>query len=290
MFRKLALDAEVIGGFDEPDAEDHLPETIGDHPRGEGIFWGDDPASESETIAWGIGGEGGEFGRGRGFDGGAWFIVEAFFEDEGGAGSFSFFHDHHLGVGAWRDDHGWGLGVATAAIDGGLIKEGEEAIVVALGEGIELVIVTAAAVESEAEPSGSGGFSHIHGIIDAIFFGDGAAFAVDGVIAEEGGGEFLFGGGVGEEIAGELPEGELVVGKIFVESFDHPIAPRPAGPISVVFVAIAIGVAGDFHPVPGHAFTERGGSEKAIDEGFDGGLAIRLGGLDEIGDLGWRKW
>jgi hypothetical protein len=173
-----------------------------------------------------------------------------------------------LGGGQFED--GRGLRISAAAVDGRLVEEGEEAEVVALGDGVELVVVAARAGEGESEPDGADGLGHVEDVLDAVLLGDAAAFAVDRVVAEEGGGERM--PGLGEQVARDLPDRELVPGEVLVEGPDHPVAPGPHGAFAVALVAVGIGVAGGFHPVPGHAFAEAGGGEEAVDE-----LPVRVG-------------
>src|SRR5690606_20343802 len=100
-----------------------------------------------------------------------------------------------------------------------------------------------------------------HGGIDAIddgrvaeFFVVGTAFVVGHRIAVKGGGDELLGGGLGEQIAGELLNGELVVGHIPIKRVDDPIAVAPHGAAPIRFVAFRIGIAGEVEPLAGPAF------------------------------------
>ena len=94
-----------------------------------------------------------------------------------------------------------GLGVAVAAVEALLtdvIEEGEEAVEVALRNGIVLMIVAARAAHGQAHPGGGGGFEAIDDVLDLILLGNRAAFEINHVVAVEAAGEFLFEGGVGE--------------------------------------------------------------------------------------------
>ena len=106
-----------------------------------------------------------------------------------------------------------------------------------------------------------------------------AAFAVDGVIAEKTGGEFLFEGGIREKITGDLPDGEVVVGEVAVDGIDDPITPRPHGAFFVALETIGVGVAGGIEPGPGEAFAKGGVGEELIDEFFPG---VGGGIVDEV--------
>ena len=132
------------------------------------------------------------------------------------------------------------------------------------------MIVTAAAVEGQAHPNSADGFGHVEDIVDAVFLGDGSAFPVDGVVAEEAGGDFLFEGCLGEQVAGDLPDGEVIVGKIAVEGLDDPVTPRPHGSFGVALKTIGIGVAGGIKPRPGKAFSKCLVVEKSVNEAFPG--------------------
>lgn len=169
-----------------------------------------------------------------------------------------------------------------------MVEEGGEGVVILLAEGIVFVIVAAAAVEGEAHPDGADGFGHVEDVVDAVFFGDGSAFAVDGVVAEEAGSEFLLVGGVGEKVAGDLPDGEVVVGKVAVDGIDDPVAPGPHAAFGVALEAVGVGVAGGIEPWPGKAFAKGGIGEEGIDEFFPRvGRGVGEESFDLIG--GWRE-
>ena len=87
-----------------------------------------------------------------------------------------------------------GNGVRDAAVLAhfrDVIEEGEEAVVVALGDGIELVVVTVRAFERESQPGHAERAHAIGHVLDAILFVDDAAFGIDDVIASETGGDAL---------------------------------------------------------------------------------------------------
>ena len=138
---------------------------------------------------------------------------------------------------------GGSLGVAASAVDGCLVEEGGELEVLLLAEGVVFVIVTAAAIEREREPDRSGGLGHVHDVVDAVLFGNAAPFAIDGMVAQEGSGELLLHRRLGKEVAGELPDGEVVPGNVPVEGVDHPVPPWPLGSFPVALVAIRVQVA-----------------------------------------------
>ena len=169
--------------------------------------------------------------------------------------------------------------VSAATVDGSLVEEGVEAVVFFLGERIVFVIVATAAVEGESEPGRADGFGHVEDVVDAVFFGDTSSFAIDGVIAEKAASEFLFKGGVGEKVAGDLPDREVIVWDVLVEGFDDPISPGPHRAFVVSLEAIGVGVAGGFEPRPGHAFAVGRIGKVMFDKdgpGFLGGIGGEL--------------
>src|SRR5215468_620739 len=125
--------------------------------------------------------------------------------------------------------HRRGPRVATAAVHRRLVEEGEQAVIVALRQGVELVVVAAAAVEGEAQPDGAGRLGHVHYVIDAVLLGDATALAVDRMIAAERRRQLLLRRCPGQEVAGQLPDGELVERQVAIERVNGPVAPRPHG-------------------------------------------------------------
>ena len=95
----------------------------------------------------------------------------------------------------------------------------------------------------------------------------GAAFGVGEGLAVESGGEFLQGGGVGEKVAGELLDGELIKGEVGVDGVDDPIAIAPGVHAwAIFFVSITIGIASLVEPVPAPAFAKMRRGKQALDE------------------------
>lgn len=114
----------------------------------------------------------------------------------------------------------------------------------------------------EGEEGGAGGVDAVGHGFDAALFAVGAGFDLEERVAMETGGDELVGGRVGEQIAGELFDDELVEGPVAVEG---------------------VGVAGLVQPLARPAFAELGGGEEAVDDGFVG---LGLGGVGrEAGEI-----
>ena len=171
-------------------------------------------------------------------------------------------------------------GIEPRLID--VIEEREQGVEVPLREWVKLVVVAAAALERQAKKCGAEGGHAVVDVVDAILLLDRPALGLLRVEPVECRGEHLLIGGVGKQVAGHLPECELVPGQIAVEGVDHPVAPGPhRRPRSVELEAVAVGVAGQIHPVGGHSLPVAGACEQAIDELFVGiGRGIGHEGLD----------
>ena len=76
-----------------------------------------------------------------------------------------------------------------------------------------------------------------------------------------------------QQVAGELLDGEAVVGQVAIEGVDHPIAPGPHLLFRIDLVAVRIGVAGGIEPVDGHALAVARRGEQAVDH-----LLVGVGG------------
>ena len=83
--------------------------------------------------------------------------------------------------------------------------------------GVVFMVVALSAADGEAKPDGANGGGAVgHGFEAELLVVD-AAFAVGEGVAVEAGGDALFGGGLGEEVAGDLFTGELVEGHVAIE-------------------------------------------------------------------------
>ena len=101
--------------------------------------------------------------------------------------------------------------VRKAAFVRDAVEIGEEAVEIFLRDRVVFVIVAAGAAHGQAHPNNGGGLRAIGDVFDAVFLGDDAAFAVGAVVAVEAGGNDLIAGGIRQQIAGQLFDGELVV-------------------------------------------------------------------------------
>ena len=89
----------------------------------------------------------------------------------------------------------------------------------------------------------------VAGVEDQVLLGDGAAFVGRDVAAVEAGGDLLVERAVGQQIAGQLLDRELVERHVAVEGVDDPVAIGPDLAVVVEVDAVRVGVAGDVEPV-----------------------------------------
>ena len=145
-------------------------------------------------------------------------------------------------------------------------EEGLKAVIVALGDGIELVIVALCAAEGQAEQCGGRRVGdvelHIHALAVQVIL----VATVAGRGEKAGGDEIVV--GIGSDfIPGHLLADELIERLVVVERFDDPIAITPREwPRIVHLIAFGVGVARDVKPVPAPALAIMRRGEEAVDQ------------------------
>ena len=117
-------------------------------------------------------------------------------------------------------ESGRGDGAGEIGIEAGLVdirEIGTQLVVFLGGYWIVFVIVAAGAFHGESEEGGAEGVEAIGDILDTEFLRDAAAFHLLGVEAIKSCGKNLVAGGIGKQIAGDLPGGELIIGEVVAE-------------------------------------------------------------------------
>ena len=140
------------------------------------------------------------------------------------------------------------LGIRFVAVG----EESVKRVVVGRGDGIELVVVAAGALDGEPHESAGG---HVDSVIDNV-----------GLIvkkpATQGqkthGGQGLAIGLGGQLVSGQLLDEEPIVRQVAVEGVHHPVAVGVAVGIPTLLfknVSLAVGITGHIQPVPTPALT-----------------------------------
>ena len=142
------------------------------------------------------------------------------------------------------------------------------------------MVVANGAPGGQAHPDGEGGFCPVHRVPKEPFFRDGTAFAGGDVAAVEAAGNALVAGGVGQQVPGKLPSGELVKGKVVVEGTDHPVAVGPHAALVVEVQAVSVRITGGIEPGARHVFAiARGRQESVHDALVSAGRAVGEKGI-----------
>ena len=112
---------------------------------------------------------------------------------------------------------------AQVAALGDVVEVGVDLVELLLRDRVELVVVAARAAQRQPHPHRARRRHPIDHVLDQELLGDDAALAVLAVVAVEGGGDSLLEGGVGEHVAGDLLDGELIERHVVVVGVDHPV-------------------------------------------------------------------
>ena len=153
---------------------------------------------------------------------------------------------------------------------GHVVEVGEDLVELLLRDGVELVVVAAGAPQGQAHPHRPRRRHPVDHVLDQELLGDDAALAVLAVVPVEGGGDALLEGGVGQQIAGDLLDGELVERHVRVVGVNDPVAVAPHRPFGVGLIAARVGVAGRVEPVDGHALAVGGRPQHLVDGVLEG--------------------
>ena len=137
----------------------------------------------------------------------------------------------------------------------------------------------------QSHPGLQGRGGAVDGIAEEKLGIDRAPFTGGHVAPVEAGRDELFARGIGQLVAGELFDGELVERQVAIESPHHPVAVSPHLPQVVEMQAVGVGIAGDVEPVPGHLFAIPRRREIAVHHVF---VRLRRGVGFERLDLGRR--
>ena len=178
--------------------------------------------------------------------------------------------------------------VAVHAGVGRRIEEGVERIKLLVRDRIELVAVADGALAGEAHPGVRHRGRAVDGVAEEQLVVDRAALARRDVAPREPGGDLLVGRGIRQQVAGELPDRELVERKILVEGLHDPVAVEPHLPFVVEMQPVGVGIAGVVEPVAGHLLAVVRAREQFLDEL---GIGVGRGVGDERGHLlgRWRQ-
>ena len=147
------------------------------------------------------------------------------------------------------------------------------------------MVVAPGAAHGQPQPGLAGRLHPVDHRFNAPFLVDQPPLAIEPVVAIEAGGHDLIGRGIGEQIAGQLREGELIERQVAVVGGNHPVAPRPVVAAGIGLKPVAVGVARRIEPVHRHPLTKVRAGQLGIDISFIG-LGRAIG--NECFHLGWR--
>ena len=132
------------------------------------------------------------------------------------------------------------------------------------------MVVALAAAHGRAQPGDGHGPHAVAGVLGQVLAGLCTSLARHHVQAVEAGRHELLGGRVGQQVAGELLDGELVERLVAVERVDHVIAVREDALALVAVVADRVGEPGQVQPGNGHPLAVMGRLEQPIDQALVG--------------------
>ncbi len=159
----------------------------------------------------------------------------------------------------------------------GIIEKGHGIIVFFVLYRVVGVTVALYATDRGALPDLESGIGTVdHGGYPELFIVGAPFVVVHGVPVERGRDQLVY-GRVGQQVARQLLDGELIVGHVLVERLDHPIAVRPHTAAQVFFIALGIGIACQIKPPARPFFTKSGLGQEAVYIGCIGDLAIGKG-------------
>ena len=163
-----------------------------------------------------------------------------------------------LGVVLVEQRGGAGDRVGEVRVEAGLlgrVEEREEPIVILLRDGIVFVVVAAGAFHREPEKRAGRRVNPVGVVLHAELFIHAAPFICLAMQAVEGRRGFLIARGVGQQVAGDLFDDEVVEADVSVEGVDDPIPPRPEMIEAIRLVTVGVGVARDIEPLDRHPLT-----------------------------------
>ena len=147
-----------------------------------------------------------------------------------------------------------------------VVEKSKQTIELLLLDRIKLVIVALGAADRESQPDGSRGCHAVEHAIHAKLLSIDATFLIDLSIAVESSRHLLADCGVGQQIARELLDRELIEAHVRVECFDDPIPILPDRPRSVDRVPVAVGVPRLIKPPSAPSLAVMRAAEQAIDQ------------------------
>ena len=185
-----------------------------------------------------------------------------------------------------RDRHGSGRAQDLAGLDknrrakivvvDSRVEEGVHLVVLTMRDRIVLMCMALGTPYGEAEPDRAGRVDPVHDLLDPCLFRVDAPFLIDDGLAMETRRDQLRLGRAwirrsGQEIPGELLDGEAIEWLVVVDRLDDPVAIRPHLPLAIDRIAMSIGIPCLVEPMAPPALPVMGGGEQPIDQ-----LAIEL--------------
>jgi hypothetical protein len=167
-----------------------------------------------------------------------------------------------------------------------VVQQREQAVVLCVTDRVVLVGVTLRARDRHAEPGRAGRADAVDHRVEPVLERVDPPLLVQHRVPVKAGGDALRRRGVGQQVAGQLLDRELVEGHVGVDRVDHPVAVRPDRPLAVLLVAVGVGVAGEVEPAAGPTLAVARAGEQAVDVTLVG---VRRGVVCERVRLGRRR-
>src|SRR5262249_52562012 len=147
-----------------------------------------------------------------------------------------------------------GIVVQTVFVDA--VEKRGQAVVIALGNGIKLMIVAATAFERQAQDSRTESLNAVGDVFSPPLFLNAAALVSLPVETIKRSSQPLLTGGMLQQIAGELLGEKTIVRQVVVEGVHDPTPIRPGGAQLIALVTIAVSVTYSVQPRHGQPLPE----------------------------------
>ena len=131
---------------------------------------------------------------------------------------------------------------------GNIMEDGKEPVIFLHTERVVFVIVASGTLHGDPHPGRTGGFHPIRDILSGDFLWNGSSLGIIAVVAIEPSGNDLIHFRHGQQIPGQLLDGELVVGHVLIERMDDPVPPGPHFAFSVVLISMSVCIASRIQP------------------------------------------